>query len=61
MSFCIIYSVVLENHSVLNSPRGEGSISSSRSVVSVVNQKIVIVTRTVTHARYHINLCLLGL
>ena len=24
MSFCFIYSVVLENHSVQNSPRGEG-------------------------------------
>ena len=33
MSFCVIYSVVLENHSVPNSPwvGGRGSISSSRS------------------------------
>ena len=32
MSFCVIYSVVLENHSVLNFHWGEGSISSSWSI-----------------------------
>ena len=32
MSFCFLYNVVLENHSVQNSPRGGGgSIASSRS------------------------------
>ena len=35
MSFCFLYNVVLENHSVQNSPwggGGGGSIASSRSI-----------------------------
>ena len=32
MSFCVIYSVVLVNHSVQNSPWGRGPISSARSI-----------------------------
>ena len=44
MSFCVLYSVVLENHSVQNSPWGEGgSISSSRSHISeyIIRNKLI--------------------
>ena len=35
MSFCFLYNVVSENHSVQNSPRGGGgSIASSRSMAA---------------------------
>ena len=36
MSFCFLYNVVSENHSVQNSPRGGGgSVASSRSIMRV--------------------------
>ena len=33
MSFCVIYSVVLENHSVQNSPGGRGVYKHPRSTI----------------------------
>ena len=41
MSFCFLYNVVLENHSVQNSPwgGGGGSIASSRSKIIYAEQE----------------------
>ena len=35
MSFCFIYNVVLENHSVRNPPRGKGGSIASSSLYSL--------------------------
>ena len=41
MSFCFLYNVVSENHSVQNSPwGGGGSIASSRSIKSLYTDPI---------------------
>ena len=36
MSFCFLYNIVLENHSVQNSPWGEGGLLPAQGLFTVV-------------------------
>ena len=47
MSFCFLYNVVLENHSVQNSPWGEGGLLPAQGLDDLIGERTLRIVREI--------------